>query len=224
MDRIDPEKSLQESERFAKQQTQSLEELRKQSDSTKRLTVLKSLLAESRMVRGLPLLEENELELAAHAWAKALRDIPTADLRGCYDEAIADYIDVDKPFGTPQLLKAWQGILDERRRQPRAPMGGKIETACPFCFNSGYQTLRTTGKRKVVMTIQGHEQEFEFEGPHTSARPCACMHAPANQRSDYPLREPNWAKNEKYGWWHRVDEVQTPEAAVAEYQREAKPQ
>jgi len=161
-------------------------------------------------VRGLPLLEENELALAAHAWGRAVRDVPGEDLRACYDRAIADYTEPEKPFGTPQLLRAWQLIVDERRRAPKAPIGGKLNTRCPYCDNTGYQTLMTTGKRTVRMVIQGREIEFETEGPHKSVRPCACIHAPAGQRSDFPMRGPIWVREPAGRWWVRVEERQIP--------------
>jgi hypothetical protein len=164
------------------------------------------MLGESRKARGLPSLETAELQFAARAWEKALRDVPAADLQLCYDRAIADYTEPEKPFGTPQLLRAWQLIVDERRRTPKAPMRGKLDTRCPYCNNTGYQHLLTTGKRKVV--INGEEREFE--GAHTSVRPCACVHAPAGQRSDFPMREPLWEREPAGRWWVKVEQQVQP--------------
>ena len=175
MDREYLEENLRRSAESGKQVNQSAETYRRQS-------ALKSVIAESRKARGLPLVEESELLLIVYSWGKALRDIPTAHLSACYDRAIADYTEPEKPFGTPQLLKAWQVVQDERRRIEWARQKDEISTFCKYCDGIGWQ-------------------ELEDKPGHYCARPCACEAAPASMRSAEPRGFPQWKREKGGRWW-----------------------
>lgn len=163
------------------------------------------LVMESRKARGLPTFETDELLTVIYSWSKALREIANADLQECYEAAIASYTDPKQPFGTPQMLKAWQTILDERRRRPR-PSLTREDEVCYYCDGTGWQSVMYTETRKVMLKIgeSKREEEYEFPPGRTAVRPCACSAAPASMRSNYPLRGPTWEREKAGRWWQKV--------------------
>ena len=175
MEKIDPQGSLKKLE-GSDSPTSGLNPLR-----TKTIAYL---VVESRKARGLPSFDEPELKSVVFSWSRALRDIPTEDLQACYDRAIADYTEPEKPFGTPQLLKGWQSVLEERRQRKFATRNDRLAQTgtCRYCNSTGWQNL---------MDRPGH----------TCVRPCACEAAPASTRSAEPLCEPQWQLEKAGRWW-----------------------
>lgn len=143
--------------------------------------------------------DPEELSQMANSWERALRDIPTADLQRCYDRAVADYSDIDKPFGTPQLLKAWQFVIDEKRQRRAQSIKPDADAPCYYCGDSGYQTILMTKPEDRIV----NGEKYTAPPGHTTARPCACSAAPASQRSDFPLREPMYSREPSGRWWFR---------------------
>lgn len=135
----------------------------------------------------------------ASSWNRALADVPTQELVNCYDRAAADYTDIEKPFGTPQLLKAWQLIIDDRRQQRAHSIKPQSDAPCYYCFDSGYQTIiEKPGQQRML-----HGEKYTSAAAYTSVRPCACSAAPSGQRSDFPLREPVYSRDPGGRWWCR---------------------
>lgn len=155
---------------------------------TERQAILKRLLQSSREIRGLPVMEVSELSHAALSWERALRDIPTNDLQESYDFATRNYRDPEKPFGTAQMLLGYQCLVDERRSQRAKSIKPSTGGPCQYCGDSGYQTIQTSSPAG------------------TCVRPCACTAAPPGERSDYPLREPQYQREPGGRWWSRVQE------------------
>lgn len=140
-----------------------------------------------------------DLASMASSWNRALAEVPTQELVNCYDRAAADYTDIEKPFGTPQMLKAWQCITDDRRQQRVQSIKPQSDAPCYYCFDSGYQTILMTKPEDRIV----NGEKYTAPPGHTTARPCACSAAPASQRSDFPLREPMYSREPSGRWWFR---------------------
>ena len=165
-----------------------------------RQALISRLLRASREIRGLPAtMNAEDLASMASSWNRALRDVPTRELVECYDRAIAEYVDVDKPFGTPQMLKAYQSILDDQRHARVQSIKPSSDGSCLYCSGSGYQTILMTKPEERIL----NGEKYTAPPGHTTARPCACSAAPAGQRSDFPLREPMYSREPGGRWWFR---------------------
>lgn len=155
-----------------------------------------ALIQQTQVRMGLPLISAGyELTNQLTAWEKSLREVPDAYLSRAYDRAAANWDWLDKRGFKPDVMKAaYRALVVEDRQRAEAERRNAARRnpdtyGCWHCCDNGYQAL------------------FKFfDGRwYHSARPCSCEAAPAVQRNQSPLQEPDYVRGRLSQYVKRSD-------------------
>jgi hypothetical protein len=147
-----------------------------------------TLISQTRLMRGLPLLAGGDLALAVSSWERVLRDVPESDLDAAFDRAIEE-APLGEPFGAPHVRLAYVHIAEERGRDRRAEAWRNPGTfRCWLCQDEGFQQV-------LIYCPAWHDWFGKM-------RQCGCEAQHINQRLP-PVEPPDWQRNDR-GIWEPV--------------------
>jgi hypothetical protein len=149
--------------------------------------MLGEIISSARRRAGIGALGDDALRSEIRDWMRILEAIPAERIQECNIRAVRTRT-VKAVLQPQELIAAWTDLRAEESAR-RAFLLDPQRSQCYYCDGTGWQ--------RAIQIAEGSVNLNEY------ARPCACAAAPPKMRSEFPLREPQW-KRDEMGRWHKA--------------------